>query len=54
MTNIRKLPTDKLKMRYCPKCRYVMAQEAIEQARFNFVCPRCRARKLSDFKPFNP
>ena len=37
--------------RLCPDCGYMVSQVAVEMMRFNFDCPKCSNRKISDFQP---
>lgn len=34
----------------CPACYYLVTHEAFLNAACDYACPRCRARKLSEFQ----
>lgn len=34
----------------CPGCKYRMTDTAFCGARFDFLCPRCRKYRLSEFR----
>ena len=36
--------------RVCPGCGYLIAECQIRRARFDYSCPRCKTRKLSEFE----
>lgn len=36
-------------MKFCPHCNYAISKVEYEQARFDFDCPNCGERKISEF-----
>ena len=34
---------------HCPQCKLVISDTIYEQSRFDYQCPRCREKKLSEF-----
>lgn len=36
-------------IRMCPACGYLIPQRCAKMALFNYKCPRCGAKKLSEF-----
>lgn len=45
--------TENNALRICPSCNFIVSQIEIEHARFDYECPRCREKHLSDFLPAN-
>lgn len=41
----------KVTHRRCPGCNYLLTQLAASKLLANFHCPRCKNRKVSEFKP---
>jgi len=38
--------------RVCPDCGYEMSQLEIDSHRYDFDCPRCKDRKISEYVPW--
>lgn len=43
-------PKQKIKMRGCPNCGFIMTQFEIEKAYLNYDCPKCYKAKISEFE----
>ena len=41
----------RIKWRICPTCSHVEQQETIRRAQYNFWCPVCQERRLSEYRP---
>ena len=40
------------KLLTCPYCGYIINSKLVEMSKFDFPCARCRARRYSEFVPY--
>jgi hypothetical protein len=49
MSEVVELQADKVDLRKCPCCRYIVTQKEIEGHNFDMKCTRCKQYRHSEF-----